>query len=292
MKTNKKISIITLTYNNWKLLYKAINSVKQQKISIGYSLEYLIVDDGTSDFDREYVENLLCLSGINYTIIVNHKNIGTVRSFNKAINKAHGDIIIPLSADDEFYNCDVVQSIIDYFESTGSHIITGLRIPILNNGTELPAIPKKNERKLFDNSNLLLKKLMLRKNFISGASTYYKKEVLANLDYFDEDYILLEDYPFYLKALQNGYNIKLLNEPVIKYGTNGVSSKNSVNPLLKKDLLLLYTRIYKSEKLNFIEKRFVKYTKIMTKERKLHLANIILYLDLFTWSIVQKIIKK
>ena len=57
MRKIKKISIITLTYKNWRLLDRAIDSVKLQIIENKYEVEYFIVDDGTEDFDQTQVQN-------------------------------------------------------------------------------------------------------------------------------------------------------------------------------------------------------------------------------------------
>ncbi len=224
------ISVITLTYNNWRLIHKAIDSLKEQSLSDDLTVEYIIADDGTSDFDFDYVDSLLSNSNLNYKIIVNSENIGTVASFNNAIKNSSGELIIPLSADDVFYDSKVLVDIVNEFRF-GWDVITALR---KDYDTEC-IYPTKRQLSSFASSEALLKHLKYEGNIISGASTYYSRAIFERLGYFDSGYRLLEDYPYYLKLLENGCPIKLLERITIRFGSGGVSDKKNVNPILLKD---------------------------------------------------------
>lgn len=263
-----KISIITLTYKNWHLLDKAISSVASQIINKKYEVEYLIVDDGTPDFDTGYVTGFLAGTHLNYRIIVNPKNIGTVASFNNAIKQSMGDLIVPLSADDEFYDAMVVNDIADEFNRTRAFIITGLRVPLLNNRMLNPC-PDKKKISLFNHPSKLLKHLLFHENIISGASTYYHRSVFNIVGPFDKSYLLLEDYPYFIKALSQGVNILIYQRKVIKYGTVGISAKGNVNQILNRDFLRLYGAILARPEITFFEKRRVIFFKVMSRKERL-----------------------
>lgn len=272
----KKISIITLTYKNWHLLDNAISSVASQIVESQYELEYLIVDDGTNDFDKEYINSLLCQTKLNYRIIVNPENMGTVASFNNAIRQSQGDIIIPLSADDMFFDPSVVMSIVNMFKGGDDLIITALRY--ISNGRELDyVLPTPKDRNFFGDSKKLLKKIMLFGNIISGACTYYHRQVFDKLGCFDETYRLLEDYPYYLRALSSGINIKLMDRITIIYNDNGLSSKGRISDVLLRDYLRLHENNLKTYKLNFFEKRYIIYNKIYSRQQRIKSA--LLYFD-------------
>lgn len=262
-----KISIITLTYKNSHLLHKSISSVVKQVFNEDYEVEYLIVDDCSDDFDKAFVESILRKTNLNYRIIVNVYNMGTVASFNNAIKLSTGDIIIPLSADDEFYDEYVIRDLIKEFKRTGSYIISGLRVPILNKKMLSPC-PDKNKISLFNQPKKLLKYLLVHENIISGASTYYHREVFNIVGPFDKSYRLLEDYPFYIKALSQGINISIYQRKVIKYGTSGVSAKGGGNPIIQNDFLLLYGKILARPELTFFEKRRIFFFKVMSGKEK------------------------
>ncbi len=241
------ISVITLTYNNWRLIHKAIDSLKEQLLPEDITVEYIVADDGTGDFDFDYVDSLLSDSNLNYKIIVNPENIGTVASFNNAIKKSCGELIIPLSADDVFYDSRVLKDIVKEFQF-GWDIVTALRE---EHDTHY-IYPTKRQLSSFVSSEALLKHLRYEGNIISGASTYYRRSIFNHLGYFDSSYKLLEDYPYYLKSLENGFPIKLVDRITIRFSSGGVSDKNNLNPILLED----YARL-KREMLNNVSGLFL-----------------------------------
>ena len=262
-----KISVITLTYKNWHMLGKAIKSVANQIIDDKYELEYLIVDDGTDDFDIDYVDELLVGTGLEYRIIVNLKNVGTVSSFNNAIRQSSGDIIVPLSADDEFYDSYVVNDVANEFVKTNAYVITGLRIPVLD-GVEGNALPSQRDFIFFNSPRALLKRILVRGNIISGSSTYYHRDVFKNIGFFDTAYRLLEDYPYFIHILSSGFRIHFLNRKLIKYGLSGVSTGGG-SPEYRRDLSRLYENLQKNSEVSFIERRYILYHRVMNSKQRL-----------------------
>lgn len=294
------ISIITLTYRNWHMLETAIKSVFEQDYHDVTQVEYLIVDDGTLDFDTEFVSRLVkkydSLSGfeksINVKIIKNSSNVGTVASFNNAIKKSTGDIIIPLSADDCFYDQKTVNNIVNGFKKSGAKIITGQRAVFCEEmSIQQETLPSRKHAKLFDEGKeeCFLNYLVRNGNIISGASTYYHREVFHEYGLFDTRYKLLEDYPFYCKLLADGCNIYLLSYPTIKYRSGGVSSKGNRNPLLLSDFEMLYTHLLSEPKISKYSKRILFYRAMLTKKEKLSPLNIFMYFDLFVLALFSKL---
>ncbi len=280
-----KISIITLTYNNWRVLGKAVTSVVNQHIDAKYQIEYLIVDDCTDDFDVEFADGLLRDTGLNYKIIVNNQNVGTVASFNNAIQQSTGDIIVPLSADDEFFDKNVVGDIVKYFHVHDCFIVTGLRQCLYDDGRK-EILPNAGGRDQFSNRSKLLKHLLLHSNIISGASTYYRRDFFYRIGFFDESYRLLEDYPFYIKALTAGYDIYLMNRVTIQYGTDGVSSHKQSN-LLKSDYQNLYDSLLGRDDISFFQKRKIKFFFLKYRYEKLIYS--VVYPEQFLWFLFLKI---
>ncbi|MEY0099049.1 glycosyltransferase [Providencia stuartii] len=272
MRTIKTISIIIPIYNNVELIDIATTSINKQIIPNDIELEIILIDDGSKNLNKELILNTLSKKEniVNKThLLINNVNIGTVKTLNRAINHSKGDIIIPLSADDEFYDNHSISHIINYFSThPDCLLVTGLRVPIINN-KETPSLPEKKHYPLFNKIEKLKKHLILSENIISGASTYYHKDIFNKLGGFDENYILLEDYPFYLKALDHKIPIHLIEKKVIKYGTNGISSGKVINIKLKNDLEKALKYAYSIGDLGIMDKRKFYFNRILNKKKKI-----------------------
>ena len=294
------ISIITLTYRNWHMLETAIKSVFEQDYHDVTQVEYLIVDDGTLDFDAEFVSGLVekheplrrFKKSINVKIIRNSSNVGTVASFNNAIKKSTGNIIIPLSADDCFYDDNTVSHIVNNFKKSGAKIITGQRAVFCEKMiVQQEVLPSKKHAKLFGEGreNDLLNYIAIHGNIISGASTYYHREIFNQYGLFDTRYTLLEDCPFYCKLLADGCNIYLLSYPTIKYRSGGVSSKGNFNPLLLRDFEVLNAHLLSEPKISTYSKRKLLYNFILTRKEKIKPLNFFIYFDLLVLALFSRV---
>ena len=105
---NLKISIITVVKNNKDTIEKNILSLLNQSYK---NFEHIIIDggskDGTIEVINKYKEN------IKY--FISEKDNGIYDAMNKGINKAEGDIIGILNADD-YYFSNALEIVKNYFE--------------------------------------------------------------------------------------------------------------------------------------------------------------------------------
>ena len=97
-----KISVLTATYNRANLLDKLyasllINSNNCQSIE----LEWLIMDDGSTDETKKVCQNYMLENLINVKYFY-QENQGKMKSINNLIEKATGDLIIECDSDDYF----------------------------------------------------------------------------------------------------------------------------------------------------------------------------------------------
>lgn len=286
-----KVSVITLIYNNQDLLEGSLKSVYSQNLKNRIPIEYIVLDDGSDGFDPSKLEKWECLFhdlGIRLKVIENKANIGTVKSFNKALRLATGDLIVPLAADDRFYDSYVLEDIIEYFLNNSVLLCTGVRVPIRNDN-ELPSLPADNKKYLFSDRVRLLKELVYKGNIISGSSTYYHRDVFKKYGFFDENYRLIEDYPFYLRVLSSGGDIAFIDRRVIKYGTDGITKKKKQSPFLicDNERVVKYSR--EVVKMTSWEKRCFYYQRELSNSLKLNLRNVARYPDQFFIYVMRKI---
>ena len=94
MKTNPRISIVTITFNSEKTLEETIKSVISQDYD---NLEYLIIDGGSKDGTLSIIERYK----EKISVVVSEPDEGISDAFNKGIRLATGEIIGIINSDDQ-----------------------------------------------------------------------------------------------------------------------------------------------------------------------------------------------
>lgn len=238
---NKKASIILTNYNNEQYIYEAIDSVLEQKY---YNIELIVIDDYSKKFDKKNIEKYInskkSKNISNFKIVVNDKNIGTVKTLNKAIGLCSGYYIIFFSADDKLASCDVISNFVNCFEKSNYNVITSQWIicdeklrPIRNFIS--------NNKKL-RNMKYLFGKMCCSNIFGSGA-TCYKKCIFEKYGLFDEKYKYLEDWPYWINLLKSEELIYYDNFDGLLHRSGGISQSNMVSETTKafyKEILNTY----------------------------------------------------
>lgn len=257
--TNCKVSVIILTYKKFDNLKSCVASVIKQKFK---DYEIIISDDGTPGFSTEKIYQLLLGFNTDDIRIISHKNnLGTVKNFNHAVSVSLGDIVVPLSQDDCFFDSNVLCSIVDSFEDNNTNICLGIREK-RETGERLP---NANQLKIMRKANF--KMLWYRNacaNMYFGAALSYRKTFLLENELFDESYVLLEDYPMVMKCIEKKHRIRIITRPLIYYGVSGVSckSKNKHSAVMSKDNSLINKKLYEKSKSimnSWICRRFLLY---------------------------------
>lgn len=245
MREDLKISVIVLTYRNFGNLRKNIESILMQTYQ---NYEVIIQDDGSDNFDYKKINSYLKdkPQANKFKIYSNEINLGTVKNANLAFGRASGDIVIPLSQDDLFYDSDVLKDIASYFADNSINICQA-KMKGCSSRKVFPSVKDINILKYADNNKLWYR--MAFSSFISGAVLYWRKSYFESIGTYDESYILLEDYPVLMRIIERGEKIDFFDRITIEYGEDGVSS-NHKNPnlLIVKDNVRLYkSLIEKSE---------------------------------------------
>lgn len=226
------VSVIMPVYNSPDL-FASIDSILKQKY---HRMELLIIDDCSVSFDVNEVENYIMNnnSGNIVDIYVDrHKeNLGTVKTMNELFKMSRGEYIFTLACDDLYYDEDVIGEWVTEFERTGADFITSKRECFDYEFNDSLGI--KPERKQIRWIRILppsiLYKKMIPCNFIFGCCTARSKKSIDFIGYYDERYRIIEDYPFYLKILRQGYRIFFWNRLTVKSRAGGVSESNRKNP--------------------------------------------------------------
>ena len=263
---NPVVTVVTLSYKKFDYIFHAIDSVLSQTYPY---IEYIIADDGSPNFPmdeiEEYVRENKKENIIEFHVITSKYNRGTVKNINNAYRSATGEILIPLSADDEFYSNDVISKIVDAFLKNRCDVLVTSRMVCTETGKEIKRLPSLKSEKYIAKLDTPEKQHLAFitgefYDMASGSALYIKKSFLEIWGYFDEKYVLWEDGPFLTQYTRDNVLSTAYEIISIKYRLSGVSN-GKPNPLIQKDIDLYNNvdRVAEIAKLKELQKRKIEY---------------------------------
>jgi glycosyltransferase involved in cell wall biosynthesis len=247
-----KISIITVTYNSSETIIDTLNSIKEQSFR---NIEYIIIDGNSKD------NTLSIISEYDHIIskVVTEPDAGIYDAMNKGIKLATGDIIGILNSDDIYDNSNVIESVIQVFESDNAiDAVYG------NLSYFRTAQPTKIVR--------FWKSLPFYDNFfedgyvIPHPTLFVKRQVYEKIGLYFPDFKISSDYELMLRAFKiNQFKPFYLNKNLVKMRMGGTTTKNIQN------IILGNQEIYKAWRMNNLSTPLFFYLKrFMFKIKQLH----------------------
>ncbi len=195
-----KISIVTPTLNQGKYIERTIRSVLDQQYP---NLEYIVIDGGSTDDTiailRKHATQLKWIS---------EKDRGQADAINKGLKMATGDIVAYLNSDD-IYEHGTLNRIARHFaQHPETQWVTGKCRIINEEGREI-------RKAITAYKNCLLSmyshSLLLVTNPISQPSTFWRRDLLDTIGFFNEDEHIVMDYEFWLRV-GNRHNLAILDD--------------------------------------------------------------------------------
>lgn len=179
-----KFSIIIPVYNGEKHIEKCLNSIENQTYS---NYEVIVINDGSTDDTLSILKN--------YDVeIIDKENEGQGIARNRGINKAKGDYILFVDADD-FLDKKTLEKINEILENKKYDIIT---YGYIIEEKPLNSFLLNIEGEIKEDFS----KLLSKKYYFSVDTAYCKAFLKNNNIFFGEGYIY-EDYEFWLKVCIN-----------------------------------------------------------------------------------------
>jgi len=224
-------SVIILCYERFEYLYSAIDSVLSQDYP---KIELIISDDCSPEFPqekvREYIKGHKRKNIVRFAIRQEPKNGGTVRHLNHAVQACSGDYIIALAGDDNLWNDSTLTRYVNgFFHAPKDCLIemaqTGMYDETMEAMEEYYLKPhvqtalKKTETDTSDLKRLLIRELAC----LPSTSTCFRREFFEKFGPFNENYVLVEDYPMHVRLAEEGWIIHYEDFVAIKHRHGGVS---------------------------------------------------------------------
>ncbi len=233
LSVNELVSVVAVAYNSEKYIIDTLESVKRQTYK---NIELIITDDASTDSTVKLAEKWIEDNGDifnNVQLIKSNENEGITVNTNRGLKYVKGKYVILLACDDI-----ILDRGIEYFVEfmMGNSLqIAFSRVELFTdklNTLDLQNIIEmdKNIYNVFfafskkEQYKALLKGKM---PFSLQVGCMYDADLFRTVGFLDEQYKMVEDYPYLVKLSKLGYEFKLLNKYTIKYRVNKLANTNS-----------------------------------------------------------------
>lgn len=212
-----KVSIITTFYNAERFILNAIHSIRCQICpNNNFEIEYVLVDDHSTDNSRSIIENYMKGNGTNgdWKIIKPEKNLGCGGARRFGIEHATGDLFMFLDADDYYINVDFVSRAVNDIYSNNADIVEYGVIYNRADGTQSNSTA---QNKIVIEKPNIAELALFKDNLIKFNvwSKVYKRWVIESYQYSDER--TFEDVRTIPVWVWNAKKIVIMPTPEINY---------------------------------------------------------------------------
>lgn len=135
MKNIPKLSIICTAYNHERYIKYALNSIIMQKVNFDY--EVLIGEDCSTDTTRDILKDYEKKYPNRFQIIYREYNLGPEKNFQDLYERAKGEYLIVLEADDFWISKDKLQIEYDYLEAHPECLAVAHKCIMIGDNNEL-----------------------------------------------------------------------------------------------------------------------------------------------------------
>ncbi len=233
-----KVSIVLPTYNGYKYINEAIESVIKQTY---VDWELIIVNDCSTDDTFNVIEDY-AKKEKRIRIINNEKNKKLPESLNIGFRNARGEYLT-WTSDDNIYLPEAIGTMVEYLDSNKASIMvcTAMNMIDCDGNFVEKHCTYSYERMLY--------------NDCVGASFMYRRSVLKDVGEYDGERFLVEDYDYWLRILFFYGKIDFIDKVLYLYRIH----ERSLTGTRKKEIYM---------QLLELRKRYIKYIIAGLKDRR------------------------
>lgn len=218
------ISVIIPMYNAEKTIVRTLDSVKKQDYDLN-QFEVIIINDGSTDSSKMLAENYRNKNTELNIKIITQDNGGVSKARNTGLKIAAGEYIAFLDSDDEWLP-EKTKTQLSYLNNKDLQIdfIATRR----NNNKILLPYRVKNHL-----AEITFEKLLIR-NEAQPSTVIFKRKILENTGYFNENHRYAEDLNYWMKIAKSNNKMYILDESLMiadggkrTFGVAGLSANLS-----------------------------------------------------------------
>jgi glycosyltransferase involved in cell wall biosynthesis len=192
------VSVICICHNHESFVEEAIYSVIDQTYP---NIEIILIDDCSIDNSPEIIEKLK-LKIPQIQAIISDLNVGICKAFNIGLEKARGDYIIDLSADDILLPdriTDGLESLNNKGDQYGVNFTDAAYIDDSGKILDYHYRRKKNGQLIEQIPEGYIYEKLLARYFICTPTMLIRKSIFDQLGGYDED-LFYEDFDFWIRS--------------------------------------------------------------------------------------------
>ena len=203
-----KVSVCMATYNGMDWIAEQVDSILTQSVAVD---EIVFVDDCSTDETFEYLENLDLK--VDKYLYRNPKNVGVIRTFERAFSEASGDVIFLCDQDDLWMDNKVEKVLATFKENP--------QVDVVVHDAKIVDVQGESCNNLFYSdrpfSSSVTKNLIM--NRFHGCCMAARKSFLRTCQPFPDN-TPMHDWWLGLKACRTT-KCSFIDEPLIKYRIHG-----------------------------------------------------------------------
>ncbi|MEL1135724.1 glycosyltransferase [Desulfitobacterium sp. THU1] len=202
-----KVSVVIPTYNHARYVPWAVESVLRQNYP---NLEIIVINDGSTDDTAQRLQ-----AYENRIQVINKSNGGTANALNHGLQRATGDYICWLSADDMFLKEKLIKQVQLMEDNPEVGFCYTSFIVIDENGLNKYTVTSD-----FHPTRQEMVVNLHRGCFINGSSVMMRSSALERVGPFDEGLPQAHDYELWFRFLRH-FPSGFIREPLISYRWHG-----------------------------------------------------------------------
>jgi glycosyltransferase involved in cell wall biosynthesis len=211
-----RITVITPSYNQGAYIRQTIASVLSQ----GYpDLEYIVIDGGSTDGTLDVLNSY---NGLIHWL--SEPDRGQSHAINKGFRIASGDVIGILNSDDLYEPAALLRVGRFFSQHPQACWLTGKCRTVDRDNREIRRLITLYKNSMLPSRSFYLFTII---NYMSQPATFWRREVLDTVGYFDEDWHYAMDYD-YLLRIGKRYKLWFLNQYLARFRIHNVSKTGSL----------------------------------------------------------------
>ena len=213
---SKKLSIITINYNNKAGLQKTIQSVVSQTWQ---DFEFIVIDGNSSDGSKDVLYTYASF----FSYYVSEPDSGIYNAMNKGIKISTGDYLMFLNSGDSLIDNTILEKL--NAELNGQYdIYYGDILHIDGIKKEIRTFPKKLNFAFFYEQN------------ISHQASFIKAKLFKDIFLYNENLKIVADWEFFTYAIcKREASYKHLDCVIVTYDGTGISANSKNHPEIDKE---------------------------------------------------------